>query len=213
MSMGVTYRVLIVVHRLSQNRAERHGRQSTRLLPHGSDLKQGPERWRGEHGLVRLFPTELNRRAAAALTQPADGTVVGLVTQRVCAGVAETQMSAGQDECVSQVWQTHNTLAAVVAVLIIRRLHEERKAAQISHTWRANHCLKQRNVRLYPIPWFLGCFCSRCHKSPVRGSSRGPPTDTDRQLEFISVSSLWRNIAFTHSPTYFRSKRHELVTY
>ena len=40
---------------------------------------------------------------AAALTQPADGTVVGLVTQCVRAGVAETQMSAGQDECVSEV--------------------------------------------------------------------------------------------------------------
>lgn len=41
-------------------------------------------------------------------------------------------MSAGQDEGVSQVRQTHNTLAAVVAVLIIRRLREERKATQTS---------------------------------------------------------------------------------
>lgn len=53
------------------------------------------------------------------LTQPADGTVVCLVTQSVCAGVAQTQMSARQDECVSQVGQTYNTLIAVVAVLII----------------------------------------------------------------------------------------------
>lgn len=54
-----------------------------------------------------------------ALTQPADRTVVGLITQRVCAGVAETQVSAGQDERVSQVRQTHNTLVAVVTVFII----------------------------------------------------------------------------------------------
>lgn len=54
-----------------------------------------------------------------ALTQPADRTVVGLVTQCVCAGVAETQVSAGQDERVSQVRQTHHALVAVVTVFII----------------------------------------------------------------------------------------------
>lgn len=53
------------------------------------------------------------------LTQPADGTVVGLVAQSVCTGVAETQMSAGQDERVSQVRQTDDTLVAVVTVLVI----------------------------------------------------------------------------------------------
>lgn len=41
-------------------------------------------------------------------------------------------MSAGQDEGVPQVRQTHNTLAAVVAVLIVRRLREERKVTQTS---------------------------------------------------------------------------------
>lgn len=58
--MGATYRVLIVVHSLSQNRAERHGGESTRLLPHSSDLKQGPEGWR-EHRLVRLHSVFPNR--------------------------------------------------------------------------------------------------------------------------------------------------------
>lgn len=62
---------------------------------------------------------EQNLIKMAVLTQPADWTVVGLVTQSVCAGVAETQMSAGQDECISQVRQTDNTLVTVVAVLII----------------------------------------------------------------------------------------------
>lgn len=84
---------------------------------------------------MAILPNRIIKRGeggAAVLTQPADGTVVGLVTQRVCAGVAETQVSAGQDEGVSQVRQTHNTLAAVVAVLIIRRLREERKATQTS---------------------------------------------------------------------------------
>lgn len=61
-------------------------------------------------------------KLAAALTQPADGTVVGLVAQRVGARVAEAQVPAGQDEGVSQVRQTHHALVAVVAVLVIGRL-------------------------------------------------------------------------------------------
>lgn len=71
----------------------------------------------------------------ALLTQPADGTVVGLVTQCVCTGVAETQMSAGQDECISQVRQTDNTLVAVVTVLVIRWLEKENKSnvTEIKH--------------------------------------------------------------------------------
>ena len=62
---------------------------------------------------------------ATLLTQPADRTVVGLVTERVCAGVAETQMSAGKDECVSQVRETDNTFVAVVTVLVVGLLEEE----------------------------------------------------------------------------------------
>lgn len=45
MDVHETYRVLIVVHSLSQNRTERHGGEGTGLLPHSSDLKQGPEGW------------------------------------------------------------------------------------------------------------------------------------------------------------------------
>ena len=56
------------------------------------------------------------------LTQSADGTVVGLVAQSVSAGVTETQVSAGQDERVSEVRQTNDTLVAVVTVLILRWL-------------------------------------------------------------------------------------------
>lgn len=73
------------------------------------------------------------------LTQPADGTVVGLVTQGVCAGVAQTQVSAGKDQCVSQVRQTHNTLIAVVTVLIIRWLQKNKHTSATqtlrSPTW------------------------------------------------------------------------------
>lgn len=71
---------------------------------------------------------------AAVLTQPADWTVVGLVTQRICAGVAQTQMPAGQDERIPQVGQTHDTLVAVVAVLVVWRLEEQKKSNQGSHT-------------------------------------------------------------------------------
>ncbi len=69
--------------------------------------------------MKHLKDHSLLKNHVALLTQPADRTVVGLVTQSVSAGVAETQMSAGQDECVPQVRQTDNTLVAVVTVLII----------------------------------------------------------------------------------------------
>lgn len=55
-------------------------------------------------------------------TQTADGTVVGLVAQGVGAGVAQTEVPAGQDESVPQVRETHHTLVAVVAVFIIAGL-------------------------------------------------------------------------------------------
>lgn len=55
-------------------------------------------------------------------TQTADGTVVGLVAKGVGAGVAETEMPAGQDESVPQVRKTHHTLVAVVTVFIIAGL-------------------------------------------------------------------------------------------
>lgn len=56
------------------------------------------------------------------LTQPADGTVAGLVAQRVSAGVAQAQVAAGQDQRVPQVRQAHHTLIAVVTVLLVRGL-------------------------------------------------------------------------------------------
>ena len=64
------------------------------------------------------------------LTQSADGAAVGLVAQSVCAGVAETQVSARQDECVPHIRQTHHTLSAVVADLIVGDL--ETKGGTIS---------------------------------------------------------------------------------
>lgn len=60
------------------------------------------------------------------LTQPADWTVVGLVTKGVCTGVAQTQVSAGQNESVSQIRQTDNTFVAVVTVLIVGWLEREK---------------------------------------------------------------------------------------
>ena len=56
------------------------------------------------------------------LTQSADWTVVGLVTQSVSTGVTETQVSTRQDERVSEVRQTNDTLVAVVTVLVLRWL-------------------------------------------------------------------------------------------
>lgn len=56
------------------------------------------------------------------LTQSADWTVVGLVTQSVSTGVTETKVSTRQDERVSEVRQTNDTLVAVVTVLVLRWL-------------------------------------------------------------------------------------------
>ena len=53
------------------------------------------------------------------LTQPADGAVVGLVAQGVSTGIAQTEVSAGQNEGVAEVRQANHTLVAVVAVLVI----------------------------------------------------------------------------------------------
>jgi hypothetical protein len=43
--MKGTYRVLIVVHTLGQDRAEGDGRQGPWLLPHSPDLQKGSERY------------------------------------------------------------------------------------------------------------------------------------------------------------------------
>lgn len=48
-------------------------------------------------------------------------------------------MSAGQDECVSQVGQTDDTLIAVVAVLIIRRLEKEKKTKLLNCTYKTGN--------------------------------------------------------------------------
>lgn len=56
------------------------------------------------------------------LTQSADRAAVGLVAQGVCTGIAETQVSAWQDERVSYIRQTHNALRAVVADFVVSNL-------------------------------------------------------------------------------------------
>lgn len=59
-----------------------------------------------------LFPGHI-------LTQPADGAVVGLVAQGVSAGIAQAEVSAGQNEGVAEIRQANHTLVAVVTVLVI----------------------------------------------------------------------------------------------
>lgn len=111
---------------------------------------------------------------AAPLTQPADGTVVGLIAQRVGAGVTETKVPAGQDERVSQVRQTDNTLIAVVTVLIVRWLmRKETKGNQAKAMFFS--VVTDGHKMSPPIPWSLGCFCSQCHRFPGGGSSHGQP--------------------------------------
>lgn len=59
-----------------------------------------------------LFPGHI-------LTEPADGAVVGLVAQGVSTGIAQTEVSAGQNESVPEVRQANHALVAVIAVLVI----------------------------------------------------------------------------------------------
>lgn len=65
------------------------------------------------------FSNSSSSHVGRELTQSADGAAVGLVAQRVCAGVAETQVPARQDESVSHIGQTHHTLGTVVTDLIV----------------------------------------------------------------------------------------------
>ena len=60
--------------------------------------------------------------APPALTQPADGAVVGLVAQGVGAGVAEAEVAAGQDEGVADVREADDALGAVIAHLVLGHL-------------------------------------------------------------------------------------------
>lgn len=115
--------------------------------------------------------------ARRGLTESADGAAVGLVTQRVGAGVAETQVPAGQDERVPHVRQTHHALGAVVADLVVgdlrgraflRQLRRQRKTPSFFST--------ERRSPLTPGC----CICSRSHRSPAAGSSRRPPAEEER---------------------------------
>lgn len=79
------------------------------------------QQWKPLSNSRRLI-LERNSSLLVELTQSADGAAVGLVAQSVCAGVAETQVSARQDECVSHIRQTHHTLSAVVTDLVVSDL-------------------------------------------------------------------------------------------
>ncbi len=99
---------------------------------------------------------ERNSSSLVELTQSADGAAVGLVAQSVCAGVAETQVSARQDECVSHIRQTHHTLGAVVTDLIVSNLEMKkhlnvRKKENfyvIESSYRQTHSNRSRQKKL-----------------------------------------------------------------
>lgn len=66
-------------------------------------------------------------RLKGLLTQSTDGAAVGLVAECVCACIAETQVSAWQDERVSHIRQTHHTLCTVVTDRIVYYLESNGK--------------------------------------------------------------------------------------
>lgn len=130
------------------------------------------------------------------LTQSADGAAVGLVAQCVCAGVAETQVSAGQDERVAHVRQTHHTLGAVVADLVVGHLERGTKENFVaardvwpddlfyrsltSAVMEAKRSSQKTLVKFSPL--ILGCcICSRCRRSPAADNSLHPPGERERE--------------------------------
>ena len=72
--------------------------------------------------------------APPGLTQPADGAVVGLVAQGVCAGVAEAEVPAGQDQSIADVRETHHTLSAVVTDDVLCHLARRRHSSSLITT-------------------------------------------------------------------------------
>lgn len=63
----------------------------------------------------------------SGLTQSADGAVVGLVAQGVCAGVTQAEVAAGQDQGVPHVGEAHHALGAIVAHFILSHLPGDRR--------------------------------------------------------------------------------------
>lgn len=70
--------------------------------------------------------------APPALTQPADGAVVGLVAQGVGAGIAEAEVAAGQDEGVADVREADDALGAVITHLILGHLPHGRDGNRLA---------------------------------------------------------------------------------
>jgi len=61
-----------------------------------SDLKQRPERG------------------------SANGAVVGLVAQRICTRIAQTEMAAGQNQCIPGLTHAYDALAAMIVDLLVQ---------------------------------------------------------------------------------------------
>lgn len=70
-------------------------------------------------------PSVTGLRTQQGLTQSADGAVVGLVAQGICAGVTEAEVATGQNQGVPDVGETHHALGAVITHFILSHLAGE----------------------------------------------------------------------------------------
>ena len=52
---------------------------------------------------------------------PTDGTVVGLVAQAVSAGIAEAEVTTGQDQSVPGIGEADHTLRSRIAFILLLR--------------------------------------------------------------------------------------------
>lgn len=112
----------------------------------------------GTRGSTEASPAERAvtwgaQRGLGGLTQSADGAVVGLVAKGVGAGVTQAEVAAGQDQGVSHVGETHYTLGAVVANLVLSHLARGRADSQ-RHKDSHNPCFILLFICLFHVDQF-----------------------------------------------------------
>ena len=96
------------------HRLQRRVRHLADLL-HRADLQQGPGKMPCSSEFVngQVWPDFSPER------RPADGAVVRLVAEAVCACVAEAEVAAGQDDGVAQVDHAHHALRPAVVYVVV----------------------------------------------------------------------------------------------
>lgn len=155
MDVHETYRVLIVVHSLSQNRAEWNRGESSGFLPHSSDLKQGPKGWWGEQGLVRVNAILPNRiikqeewggsRSYAACRWDSCWPGNAACLRRSCRDTGVCRAGWG---CLAGPTDTQHTRCCCRCSHHLTAAWREESDSDLTHTRRVGHWAQQRKAPL-----------------------------------------------------------------